>query len=252
MTCEEAGTLLNPYLDGELDSQQSQAIAAHLEHCHACGAAYRDLALLTAAVSRNADYFTAPANFASRVHATVATKADLARFAAIPRLWWTVSAALVPLAILSASIALYIAAPSRKSVLEQEIVGGHVRSLMANHLTDVASSDQHTVKPWFNGKLDVAPPVRDLAADGFPLLGGRLDYLDGRAVAALVYRHRQHIINVFVWPQVGVSPSPPHLSERQGYNLLHWSGIDTEYWAVSDLNRDDLAAFQVLLVKSAD
>lgn len=252
MNCEETRPLFSSYLDGELDVRQSDAIAAHLEHCEACGAAFRDLALLAAAVSRNADYFTAPAEFASRVYGTLAAESGRVGFAAIPRSWWAVAAALLPVAILSAGMSLYPAAPSRESLLEQEIVGGHVRSLMASHLTDVASSDQHTVKPWFNGKLDVAPPVRDLAADGFPLAGGRLDYLAGRAVAALVYRHRQHVINVFVWPQTGISASPPHFSERQGYNLLHWSGIDTEFWAVSDLNRDDLAAFQALLVKAAD
>lgn len=251
MNCEEALALLDPYVDGELDEGRSQTVTAHLESCADCHNAYREVVALTAAVSRNAAYFSAPPELAARVHAAVAPS-GLGRFAGIARPWWVAAAALVPVAILSAGVAVYVAAPNRETLLEQEIVEGHVRSLMANHLTDIASSDQHTVKPWFNGKLDVAPPVRDLAADGFPLVGGRIDYLDGRAVAALVYRHRQHVINVFVWPESGASPSPPRSFERQGYSLLYWTGTDTEFWAISDLNRGDLTAFQSLLAKSGD
>src|SRR6185295_357798 len=129
--------------------------------------------------------------------------------------------------------------------LEAELVGSHVRALMASHLTDVASSNQHTVKPWFQGKLSYSPPVRDLAEDGFPLVGGRLDYLTGKPVAALVYRRNGHLINLFVWPD-------PHargrgVSERQGYNVIRWIKDGVTYSAVSDLNLNELRAFSELM-----
>jgi anti-sigma factor RsiW len=130
--------------------------------------------------------------------------------------------------------------------LQQQLVEGHVRSLMAQHLTDVASSDQHTVKPWFVGKLDYAPPVTDLASDGYPLAGGRLDSLQSRAVAALVYKRHAHTINLFVRPANG-APQEVALSTQRGYNLARWRAHDMEYLAVSDLNSEELKTFAGLL-----
>jgi len=129
--------------------------------------------------------------------------------------------------------------------LEADLVGSHVRALMVSHLTDVASSNQHTVKPWFQGKLDYSPPVKDLAQHGFPLVGGRLDYCGKKAVAALVYRRNGHIINLFVWPRTaGISRT---VSNREGYNILRWSQDGMVYWAVSDLNLGELLAFAELI-----
>jgi anti-sigma factor RsiW len=126
--------------------------------------------------------------------------------------------------------------------MAQQVVSSHIRSLQANHLSDIVSTDQHTVKPWFSGKLDFAPVVKDLAAQGFPLEGGRLDYLDNRPVAALVYKRRQHTINLFLWPTPG-SDSGARTFSIRGYNLAHWTRSHMAYWAVSDVNAGDLAEF---------
>jgi anti-sigma factor RsiW len=168
--------------------------------------------------------------------------------AAAPWRWpaWGLAAAGFACGVVLSAVVALVALPAQDDAsLERELTGSHVRALMANHLTDVASSDQHTVKPWFQGKLDYSPPVRDLAAQGFPLLGGRLDYLSGRAVAALVYQRNQHMINVFVWPDSGARQDAP--SVHQGYNVFHWHGDGMQYWAVSDLNPAELQTLGKLL-----
>ena len=147
--------------------------------------------------------------------------------------------------VISAIVMLAFGLPENSGTLEEDLTSSHIRALMANHLTDVASSDQHTVKPWFQGKLDFSPPVKDLAEEGFSLVGGRLDYLSGRAVAALVYRRHGHLINVFIWPASGTEQSK--VSVHQGYSLLRWRGGDMQYSAVSDLNVAELEMLGKLL-----
>src|SRR5260370_21074 len=154
------------------------------------------------------------------------------------------AAAILLAAIIGWNLLPRLQRPGTDQLLATQLIGGHVRSLMANHLTDVASSDQHTVKPWLDAKLDFAPPVVDLASEGFPLIGGRLDYLDNRPVAALVYQRRKHFINLFVWPGAAAAARPAMAISHQGYQLLHWADPDFNYWAVSDVNANDLQTFK--------
>jgi anti-sigma factor RsiW len=149
------------------------------------------------------------------------------------------------------SVGLYLALPGPAQRLQEELVASHTRALMTGHAIDVVSSDRHTVKPWFNGRLDFSPAVFDLSAQGFALTGGRLDYLEQRPVAALVYQHKAHPINLFVWPAKAGDDAPKSAS-RLGYNLLHWTRGGLSYWAVSDLNSGELAQFRDMLLQAAD
>ena len=159
--------------------------------------------------------------------------------------WFAIAASV----LLAASITWNAAGfrHAQREVIAQTLIASHIRSLMASHLLDVASTDQHTVKPWFDAKLDFSPPVEDLANDGSPLVGGRLDYLEGREVAALVYQRREHMINVFVWPNPTGSKAIQAIESRQGYNIMRWSHGGFQCWAVSDVAPSDLAEFVRLL-----
>ncbi len=247
--------LVGAALDGELDPASRQALDRHLQDCAACRAAHEAQRELSATVRASANRFTASEALRSRVRTALAeAAAPEPLISRLPRRFWAwlgAGSAAAGAAMLAAGIALFLALPSAQDRLGEEIVAAHIRSLMADHLADVPSSDRHTVKPWFNGRLDLSPPVADLAADGFPLIGGRLDYLDRRPVAALIYKHRQHVINLFVWPELGVGGSAPRLTEHQGYNLLHWTQPGLTFWAVSDLNATELEDFQRLMEAKA-
>lgn len=159
------------------------------------------------------------------------------------RLWLNMGAALSLGIVISTVTAYLFFSVSAQQRLAHEVVASHVRSLMGNHLTDVASLDSHTVKPWFAGKLDFSPPVHDLSAAGFPLVGGRLDYLEGRPTAALIYQRRKHTINVFVWPRDSRSPTPPIAFTAQGFNVTGWNDGAMQFWLVSDINVHELQQF---------
>src|SRR6185295_3273174 len=165
-------------------------------------------------------------------------------FFEMPWNWLALAAAIAVAAIVASSFLPRLRQPGANQFLATQLVASHVRSLMANHLTDVASSDQHTVKPWLDAKLDFAPAVVDLSTDGFPLIGGRLDYLDNRPVAALIYGRRKHFINLFVWPAGSSTIGATNAMSREGYQLLHWVDSDFNYWAVSDVNANDLQTFK--------
>lgn len=247
MDCVEAEALLHGYLDNELDLVRAIDIETHLQACAACQRAYEEHKAARSAIRERATYFSAPDHLRGRIALALPTRTKISRTWSLT--WPSFGAALAFASIATLSFSLYLMVPSHDERLTEEIISSHVRSLMATHLADVASSDQHTVKPWFNGKLDFSPPVIDLTAQGFPLVGGRLDYIDNRPVAALVYRHRQHLINLFIWPASRDQNSPAKTTfARQGYNLIHWEHSGMVFWVVSDLNSTELRDLVSILV----
>lgn len=246
MSCQETDKWLDAYLDGELDLVRTLEFEDHLETCAECQQAREQYQNLRRSMRSPSLYFEAPPALEQKIRVQLRT-AGAPRDAAPrskPFSAWrllAMAASLVGLAVFSFAFVEMLQRSSGTEMLAQQVVSSHIRSLMASHLTDVPSSDQHTVKPWFNGKLDFAPAVKDLAPEGFPLVGGRLDYLDGRPVAALVYKRRQHTINLFEWPEAR-SQSQKTFAIR-GYNVIHWTESGMNYWAISDLNARELADF---------
>jgi anti-sigma factor RsiW len=249
VNCKEAQNLLHAYGDGELDLVRSLDVEQHIRQCEGCLQEHRSLQALGTAIRSEAPRFDAPPRLRKRLRAALreADRADR-----VPRrVSWRLAPAFAAAALVA--VLVWVAAPrftppAAGGIVAQEVLASHLRSLqVAGHLADVISTDQHTVKPWFNGKLDFSPPVQDFAPAGFPLAGGRLDYLDGRPVAALVYYRHKHPINVFIWPsRAGEAPAPTRLTER-GYHLLHWNQGGMTFWAVSDLNTAELQQFEALL-----
>ncbi|MSP41209.1 MAG: anti-sigma factor [Deltaproteobacteria bacterium] len=241
MNCTEARPLLSSYLDNELDLHRSAEITNHLKSCADCADAHQLALAAQIAVKQSATYHSAPNHLRGRILANLpgAVEARPAR-KEISLSWLNFGAALASVAIVAVSLSLVFTGRSSEKNLVDDVIAAHVRSLMVDHLTDVASSDQHTVKPWFNSKVDFAPPVIDGAPQDFPLIGGRLDYVDKRAVAALVYRHDQHLINLFIWPAASAQDAPAKAQSTHGYNIVHWDRGGLRYWAVSDLNAAEL------------
>jgi anti-sigma factor RsiW len=201
---------------------------------------------LQRAVNGRLPYFQAPDGLEDRIRAQLRLR-ERVQDVSSKRHWrawggWAIAAAVAIFLVLSAVLFERVTRPAISELLAEEVVSDHVRSLMASHLTDVISSDQHTVKPWFTGKLDFAPVVKDLSANGFQLIGGRLDYLSDHPVAALVYKRRQHTINLFIWPSAEADSSRRTITKR-GYNVAHWTHGHMNYWAVSDLNAAELNEF---------
>src|SRR5215831_14576057 len=241
MNCHEAGLLLNPYLDGELDSLTSMRVEEHIADCGVCGREYRDLEELRRRILEADLEFSPGAGLVSRV-------AAMRRRAARQfRPWWRQPQMLSAAAALLVVLLIVPARLLRTGAAEdREILDNHLRSLMASHLVDVPSSDHHTVKPWFQGKLSFSPSVPDLSGEGFTLTGGRLEMLRREPAAAIVYQRRAHVINLFVAP-VHEADSPPQAQTNEGYNVVAWTKGGLRYWAVSDLNPSELMHFAQLV-----
>ena len=244
MSCQEMRNLLDGYVDGELDLERTLQIEQHLRDCPACACLHAHQQALRSALRDSALYFSPPKPLEQRIQAAVRRVSNAeARIWGWPWRWLSLGAALACVAlVLWGVVPLLIESPTPDHVL-QELVAGHVRSLMVDHLTDVTSSDSHTVKPWFEGKLDFSPPVPELTTQGFRLVGGRLEYLNRRPVVALVYRRREHVINLFTWPAQPETGDREATMTRQGYHLVHWQASGLSHWAVSNLNRGELHEF---------
>jgi anti-sigma factor RsiW len=248
MDCTKAQALRHAYLDGEIDPVDAAALEAHLRGCTECAAVFRRDRELSAAIKVEVPRYRAPELLRARIRSELARR-ERGRFGELRLLGvgWNpaaIAASLMLAVIMSSAVTRSVVTDGGVNRMADAVVASHIRSLMADHLIDVKSSDQHTVKPWFNGKLALSPPVPDLAAVGFPLVGGRLDYLDDHPVAALVYRRQQHVINVLVSAaakgdqDAGRAPPAEH-----GYNLLRFTQDGMNFWIVSDLNAAELGDF---------
>ena len=256
MRCEEVQELASGWLDSELSEPNARAVNQHVADCETCRAYVADLKLLTGQMARLGRE-PAPAGLEERLRIALAEEAgDGPRATMIPlaaRVRWrgfiqhAASLAAVCLLSIFGTWAV-VHPPYGVPITEHDVVAAHVRSLLQNSTIQVVSSDMHTVRPWFNGRVEFAPPVKDLTAEGFPLAGGRLDFVDGHRVATLVYRHGPHTISVFVWPEEPGTPrgSRP-LSQVDGLNILAWTKDGMVWWAVSDMDPVELKELRSLL-----
>jgi len=240
MHCERS-ELVHALIDGELDAGHAREVETHIAQCPSCAAASKQYRELRAGLAQADLRYDAPAGLRRRIEAALPRPVPVTNRRTLLKglaLGTALSGAV------AASGLFLLVRDDREQRLRGDLVSAHLRSLQGSRLIDVESSDQHTVKPWFNGKLDIAPPVVDLTAKGFTLLGGRLDYLDGRAVAALAYKRRRHIINLFAEPRsadaIGQGPT---MASMQGFNIRHWSEDGFDFWAVSDINAEELTEF---------
>jgi len=232
MNCADFEAQLDAYIDNELPPAVVDEMTEHLGACAACARSHERQLALRRALTQHAPALQAPPGLRASIRQAIRAQIRPAATRRLPGTW--------KLATTRASA----------EALTDALLASHVRSLLGSHLLDVASSDQHTVKPWFNGKLDYSPSVYDLAGRGYPLLGGRLDYVANHAVAALVYGRRQHVISVFLWPAERGPTAGPATVTRQGYHMLHWIAPDYAYWVVSDLGSTELREFTQLLQRA--
>ena len=248
MNHQEVREFLDAYIDTELDVVTTFEFERHLIECDECRAIVEQYQQLHASVKAQVPRFEAAVDLRNKIRAQLRSAEYDQHYRTARREWlagrrtWALAASVGIVIALGVLLLQTAKQPSPSQVLAEQAVSNHIRSLMANHLMDVPSTDQHTVKPWFSGKLDFAPVVKDPSAAGFLLAGGRLDYLNNRPVAALVYKRRQHIMNLFVWPSTG-SDAGLGTTTIKGYNVVHWTQSHMTYWAVSDLNAAELEEF---------
>jgi anti-sigma factor (TIGR02949 family) len=248
MSCDRAETTLHAYFDNELDALSAAEFERHVAACPDCANALAALKSLRSSISSAQLFQKTPESLRKNILAQVHVAKPVAVMPSrMPWRWLAAAAALLLLAYAGWRVLPAFRGDNRESLLAAEVVDAHLRSLQPGHLTDVLSTDQHTVKPWFDGKLDFAPPVRDFAAQGFPLQGGRLDIVHGRTTAALVYGRRKHFVNIFIWP-TPEADAAPRGGSSQGYQWLAWRKKGMEFYAVSDTSPTDLVELQELFV----
>lgn len=239
MNCDEASILMHALIDGELDAGHARDVEAHVASCAKCAAAFDALRQIRDRLASHSLGYAASPSLRARINRALPAPGRANRRSLLGG--FAAGAALSAMAA-TGLFAVMLRTDDQQRILS-EAVSAHLRSLQGDHLTDVISSDQHTVKPWFNGRLDVAPPVIDLTAQGFTLLGGRLDYIDAKPVAAVVYRRRIHVINLFVSPESSSARRASTMSNLHGFNVRRWSENGFGLWAVSDINAEELAEF---------
>jgi anti-sigma factor (TIGR02949 family) len=245
MECKEARARLDAYVDGEMAEAERAALRDHLAGCSDCAPGAAALQRLREEIRREAPIYRAPEALRSRIRFALRREAAASAPMAARAPGWLAYAASILLAVAVGSGGTFLALSERQQEgVAAEVIDSHLRSLLGTHLTDVASSDQHTVKPWFAGRSDVSPPAVDLSVEGFPLVGGRLDVIEGKPVPALVYKRRQHVISVFVLPATRVDLG--ETLTRRGYSLRHWNEGDLGFWAVTDAAPAELADFEHL------
>lgn len=250
MDCTLDRHLLDGYVDGELGFERALEVEAHMASCRSCAREVQSWKEVRAAIQGSDLYYHAPLSLEEKVRKLAPRNLQSGRAPWFSRLLWAGSGAAFATAILLlAFVATRPPRPIGDSAIEYDFVESHVRSLMSDHLTDVVSTDRHTVKPWFDGKIDYAPPVQDFAQQGYPLAGGRLDYVEGRKVAVLVYHRALHVINLYVWPEDGaaITISPGGVTTIRGYNAVSWENNGFHFCAVSDLNTTELRDFAKLV-----
>jgi anti-sigma factor RsiW len=250
MICDRTGAVVHGYFDNELDAAGAAEFERHLEQCSECLYALEDLESLRSSMSLAQLYERAPAPLRKKILASLGTELPVAAFPSrtVWR-WLAVAAAILLATYASWRVTSVGRSGSYDTALAAEIVDAHLRSLQPGHLTDVVSTDQHTVKPWFDGKLEFSPPVQDFGDQGFPLQGGRIDVVHGRSVAVLVYLRRKHFVNVFIWPADEMDRAPSSGSQH-GYQWLEWRKGGMEFCAVSDAAPSALEQLQSLLTSN--
>lgn len=248
MTCDLARPFLEAYIDRELDAPDSLHMEEHLKTCDSCSGLHEHLEALGSAIRAGAPRYRAPDALRKQIQSDLRSTMH-ARKQLFDWRWAAIAASVLVSAVAVWQMQLR-PHRERETLIAREIVSSHVRSLMTNHLVDQPSSDQHAVKPWFSGKLDFSPTVKDLDTQGFTLAGGRLDYIDNRSVGAVVYRRRQHVLNLFIWPSSQSSDEAAHSSMVNGFNTVAWKADGMQYWAISDLNQHELELFSRLISKT--
>lgn len=240
MTCEEAEVLIHALIDGELDAGHAREVEAHVEGCAHCAALLKEYQEIHQAMAESEVRYKAPLELRRRIEKSLPQPEAAPSRRSVLRGFAMGSAVS---AIAATGLFAIVLRNDDEQRIESEVVSAHLRSLQAGHLTDVISTDQHTVKPWFNGRLDVSPPVIDLTAQGFTLIGGRLDYVNTREIGAVVYKRRQHVINLFVAQTANTERRAATITTLQGFNVRRWSDRGLNYWAVSDIGADELTEF---------